>query len=682
MKKNERRCLALKISNNKQCTRDIKPNPKSASSHIVCWQHNDDYEKELTGQNITRKSSLDKIKAAHKNIIEERRKSDRKAPKISPLLPKKNPNQRPETKTPQVSTVETNVASSGLLNTDETEDISGPSKNNTSLNNDAADSKSAESADSQAAENSGNQNSNPKNGPAKGLKNKLTTKEFVGLIKYVAPLFAVLAAIYTHLLYLPDFNFIQYAKWEDFVLATVNPWLIFALVIYLYWLSGTESKLREQDEVKLSNTHAFKRELESRLERQNAEKNNFFLKLRNRILNLEIRKLDIVNKSDISNQETKIEDLKKKLNQDSIGYLADNFQTLDDIFKRLKPLVVLILVSWVFESVLSKTIFKKHVYISANEEFIATGHYEFIAELKDYYFFKQDKNSIVVPERSMTAIVKTSKKKKDKLLNNFVFYLDDKRQTTDDIAPVNNAIFTTNFFEDRKVVKSLDSRIILPFFINNVEPIWDGKIFDEKKKIIFKYKSFVDLKLGRDIDLKLNCKTDECRTSEYFESLKNTLLHCARNAKKKKHNFEIKIEGFASDQKFKGINNDESNELNYILAEGRRNFIIKRLGFENKKGDGIYFSGLVDNDAKVYLTKGEGEGLSDQWKAIQEYAEKYGYGFNHFDDMRTGLKGRLGGEVSTRTGNGGNSENTAVSEAFERSVVISFAPGSLKYCSA
>ena len=280
--KSEITCLALNKNNRKRCARKVTPVPDTGLLPIVCWQHVNDFEglKEL---NISRQSSLSQIKAAHRIIFEKRSaKNLIQAPKtIATKISDPTPD---EVKTDGVSgqRIKTEDPPSNKLKDtsvhNEIEEIPEVSDENIEKVNvkispmkepgveEKSPAISDEIIDKKEDENSENLSNHKSNseGAGKEENRTLSTQEFVGILKFVAPLFAVLSAVYTYFLYWPDFNFLRFAQWEDFIQAAVNPFLLTAFVFYIHFLSVKETQLRKQDEYELFETHAVRLELEDR----------------------------------------------------------------------------------------------------------------------------------------------------------------------------------------------------------------------------------------------------------------------------------------------------------------------------------------------------------------------------------------------------------------------------------
>ena len=403
--KNEMRCLALKHTDGKWCTRDIKPDPDTGLSAIVCWQHNDDFEEELIELNVSRQSSLSQIKAAHRIIFEKRSKQD--YPFHGKKRITKNLNLAPKMKGTQVSDptpdeVKTDGVSGQRIKTEdppsnklkdtsvhnEIEEIPEVSDENIEKVNvkispmkepgveEKSPAISDEIIDKKEDENSENLSNHKSNseGAGKEENRTLSTQEFVGILKFVAPLFAVLSAVYTYFLYWPDFNFLRFAQWEDFIQAAVNPFLLTAFVFYIHFLSVKETQLRKQDEYELFETHAVRLELEDRTIiwnrlKENLENNEKKPKklvllsiVKKLMLERKLSQIEEVNPKEIEANQTEMQRLADKLSQSSMGYLAENINTLKGIGKMLLPLLIYILIALALERT-SKCLFKQHVYI-------------------------------------------------------------------------------------------------------------------------------------------------------------------------------------------------------------------------------------------------------------------------------------------------------------------------------
>ena len=479
---------------------------------------------------------------------------------------------------------------------------------------------------------------------SKPVETKMSTKDFLEILKAAAPAFLLIATFYHFFLYLGRFNYFEIANFSDFSSDIFSPWLLSSLGI-LFGLIFLHDKSMETE----------KKFDENRINRMEEKKDNASTRKRAKLLK-------------------KIETLKEK------DYAPAVLSNLDKLIVASKVLFAAILITSpiLMLNRLAIDRGKPKIVRFSNQEQIG-GEFDLIKIMDKYIILEKNGLTHIFPHQMIKSISYRSNSAPRSLMSTYII-LDNSLPNANTLTEVNSSKFETFIDLKGNNIYQGESFLLLPFFTGEVEPKYGLSNEESENKALIERKLNV-FKFGRDenfSDVTITHKENSKEIkSDYFVQLKKSLIICAINAAKEDKPFEIDVLGFASTDPFAnkaGNRSINSDELNHILAESRRAAIISRLGFDENGPV------LSDSNYKITLKKGKYDESSPifielhEKQEFEQHLKKFGFKYSSFEDMQDNLKGKIHVGIKAKK------ESPALTQAFARSAAIVIEKDSMKYC--
>jgi hypothetical protein len=218
------------------------------------------------------------------------------------------------------------------------------------------------------------------------------------------------------------------------------------------------------------------------------------------------------------------------------------------------------------------------------------------------------------------------------------------------------------------------SYVILPVFTERVE-LKDSRLHPDSAEYADRI-SKLALCSSRDLELREAeaalrnewCQGWDAGETVFLEKGVAPIREALSTLRRQGCSIKVDVQGFASDNDFDGADDERNEELNWLLAEGRRAAVLLALGFSAESAMFVLEAGeqgkkLGALDLQSFETGVFVSGL--KWHAR----------FSGFDDMRSELGRWLDLEIQK-----GDLRQDGLAEALERSVVIAVAREDLANC--